>query len=74
MKEEDGVFTLTVADNGRGITTAEKLSRSSLGLLSMQERAHLIGGEVEITGLYGCGTTLRVRVPLSQTEKAEGAS
>ena len=74
MKEEDGVFTLTVADNGRGITTAEKLSRSSLGLLSMQERAHLIGGEVEITGLYGCGTTLRVRVPLSQREKAEGAS
>jgi PAS domain S-box-containing protein len=73
LLEENGTFVLTVADNGRGITTAEKLSRSSLGLLSMQERAHLIGGEVEITGLDRGGTTLCVRVPLMQPEQKEGA-
>ena len=38
MKEEDGMFILTVTDNGRGITPAEKLSRESLGLLGMQEQ------------------------------------
>lgn len=64
MKEEGGAFVLSVADNGRGITDAEKLSRSALGILSMQERAHLIGGEVEISGEKGVGTILQVRVPL----------
>jgi PAS domain S-box-containing protein len=66
MKEEDGMFTLTVTDNGRGITPAEKLSRTSLGLLGMQERAHLIGGDVDIVGLKGTGTTLHVRIPLAR--------
>ena len=44
MREEDGALVLTVTDNGRGITEAEKLSRESLGLLGMQERAHLSEG------------------------------
>jgi PAS domain S-box-containing protein len=64
MKEEDGIFTLTVTDNGRGITPGERLSRNSLGLLGMQERAHLVGGQVDIVGFQGTGTTLHVRVPL----------
>jgi PAS domain S-box-containing protein len=62
--EEEGVFVLTVADNGRGITEVEKFSRRSLGILGMQERAHLIGGQLEISGDKGVGTTLRVRVPV----------
>jgi PAS domain S-box-containing protein len=66
MKEEDGMFVLTVTDNGRGITPAEKLSRESLGLLGMQERAHLIGGSMDIVGLKGSGTTLHVRIPLAR--------
>jgi PAS domain S-box-containing protein len=68
MKEEDGIFVLTVADNGRGISQAEVLSRASLGLLGMQERAHLIGGRVDIVGLKGRGTTLHIRVPLAVGE------
>ncbi len=68
MREEEGVLVLTVSDNGRGITEAEKLSRESLGLLGMQERAHLIGGCVDVVGLPGTGTTLRVRVPLERAE------
>jgi len=73
MKEEDGTFILTVTDNGRGITQAEVLSWASLGLLGMQERAHLIGGRVDIVGLKGAGTTLHVRVPLEGREPG-GAS
>jgi PAS domain S-box-containing protein len=68
MTVEGGIFILTVADNGRGITAAEKLGRKSLGLLGMQERAHLIGGRVDIVGLQGTGTTLHVRVPLGGSE------
>ena len=70
MREEDGVLVLTVTDNGRGITEAEKASRSRWELLGMQERAHLIGGRVDIVGVQGAGTTLHVRVPLARTESA----
>jgi PAS domain S-box-containing protein len=62
------MLVLTVTDNGRGITEAEKFSRKSLGLLGMQERAHLVGGDVEITGRKGAGTTVHVRVPLAIAE------
>jgi two-component system sensor histidine kinase UhpB len=68
MKEEDGFFSLTVTDNGRGITPAEKLSRNSLGLLGIEERAHIIGASVDIVGQPGEGTTLHVRVPLARAE------
>ncbi len=64
MAQEDGMFVLTVTDNGRGITPAEELRRESLGLLGMRERAHLIGGMVDIVGFQGIGTTLHVRVPI----------
>ncbi len=70
MREEDGVLVLAVADNGRGITEAEKASRESLGLLGMQERAHLIGGCVDIVGVTDAGTTLHVRVPMPKAERA----
>ena len=68
--EEDGALVLVVTDNGRGITEAEKLSRNSLGLLGMQERAHLIGGRVDIHGVDGVGTTLYIRVPLGRARQA----
>ncbi len=70
LNEECGELVLTVTDNGRGITEAEKLSRNSLGLLGMQERAHLIGGRVEIVGREGTGTTLNVRVPVAKAQLA----
>lgn len=60
---EEDEFVLEVSDNGRGITESEKLGMRSLGLLGMRERAHSIGGRVEINGLAGRGTTVIVRVP-----------
>jgi PAS domain S-box-containing protein len=64
MVEKDDAFVLTIRDNGRGITEGEKFAQSSIGLLGMRERAHLIGGEIEITGIEGKGTTVTVRLPL----------
>jgi signal transduction histidine kinase len=68
MSAENGGFSLTVSDNGRGITEDEKLSRSSLGILGMQERAHLIGGRVDIDGEKEAGTRLHVCIPLHGPE------
>jgi signal transduction histidine kinase len=53
---------LEVRDNGRGITPQETAARTSLGLLSMRERAAVFGGSVDIQGEPGRGTTVRVRV------------
>jgi PAS domain S-box-containing protein len=55
-------FVLTVTDNGRGISESKKSGQQSLGILGMRERAHLIGGEIEIQGVAGKGTVVIVRV------------
>jgi signal transduction histidine kinase len=66
IREEAGEFVLTVSDNGRGITKDDRARLQSLGLLGMRERAHLVGGELELTGVEGQGTLVTVRVPNSK--------
>jgi len=63
LEEAGAQFMLQISDNGRGITEGEKSGTFSLGLLGMQERAHLIGGKVEITSVQGQGTTVTLCVP-----------
>ena len=63
IEEEDGELLLEVSDNGRGISEFEKRGALSLGLLGMRERAHSIGGTIEIIGAAGRGTRLIVRLP-----------
>lgn len=65
IDEEDEEFVLEIKDNGTGITEEEKLGSRSLGLLGMRERAHTVGGIVEITGVEGQGTVVTVRLPKS---------
>lgn len=60
-----GEIVLTISDNGRGISDREQRALHSLGLLGMRERAHLIGGKVEITSSEGFGTTITLHVPVS---------
>ena len=63
LGSDDGEFVMTISDNGKGITEDEKSSRLSLGILGMRERAHLIGGKLEISGAKGTGTVVTVRIP-----------
>jgi PAS domain S-box-containing protein len=61
--EQDQIF-FSVHDNGKGFEPQEAKSKKSLGLVGMQERAHLLHGEVSIEGIPGAGTTLILRIPL----------
>ncbi len=64
MRERGRMLTLTIRDNGRGITKSELASVESIGLLGMSERARLLGGRVTIAGAPGRGTTVTVTVPV----------
>jgi signal transduction histidine kinase len=63
-QETRGEFVLVVQDDGRGIRAAERSAHSSFGILGMQERAHLVGGKVEIAALHDQGTLVTVRIPI----------
>jgi signal transduction histidine kinase len=65
IEKEDGELIVKIKDNGRGITEEQKARPSSLGLIGMQERARLLKGRIEIIGFPGKGTTLTLRVPIS---------
>jgi signal transduction histidine kinase len=57
---------LEVTDNGVGIADSDLNGKKSLGLLGMNERALLFGGEVRITGTPGHGTRVSVSIPVKQ--------
>ena len=65
MEQPDGDLILKVSDNGRGIKGNEIADTKSLGLLGMRERALVFGGQVEITGAEGRGTTVTVSIPVA---------
>jgi len=55
---------LEIRDNGRGIPEDRIDSSASLGLVGMRERARALGGDVEIRGAAGRGTTVTLTIPL----------
>jgi signal transduction histidine kinase len=57
---------LDVLDNGVGIQDRDVGGRKSLGLLGMQERALLFGGEVNVAGKAGEGTRVSVTIPIAR--------
>lgn len=60
-----GSAFLEVMDNGIGISAEQLAADDSFGLLGIRERAQMCGGEADITGLPGKGTTIRVTIPCS---------
>jgi PAS domain S-box-containing protein len=63
LRTAAGNLILEITDNGKGITESEIYDFRSLGLLGMRERVLLLGGEFNIRGVKGKGTTLTVRAP-----------
>jgi PAS domain S-box-containing protein len=56
-------LSLEIADDGVGFNLEAIRLTAGLGLISMRERIHLIGGEFDIFSSPGLGTRIRVRVP-----------
>jgi signal transduction histidine kinase len=63
---------LTIKDNGQGfqvVGNAGSKKKSRLGLISMKERAEMIGGSLHIESTPGGHTTVRVEIPVKRGEK-----
>jgi two-component system sensor histidine kinase UhpB len=56
---------LRVSDDGRGFDLdAVKRDGNGLGLVSLEERAYTVGGDVSIITRPQVGTTIRIRIPV----------
>ena len=75
---DDAGISLTVEDDGIGFAAETPLPRADLqtgrgfGLLGIEERADLIGGEVTIQSRLGEGTTIAVRAPWPHPARVTG--
>jgi signal transduction histidine kinase len=63
MQERNGGIELTVQDNGRGLTEADRAKPRSFGLRGIRERVEYFGGAVDIESGSGRGTRIRVFIP-----------
>jgi len=54
---------LVVSDNGCGFNTKTELMEKGLGFISMKERLHLLGGEINVYSRPLRGTRIEVSVP-----------
>jgi signal transduction histidine kinase len=66
ISARDQTLFVLVADNGKGFDNALLHHPESLGLLSIQERARMIGGKAAITGEPGKGTRITLEAPLQK--------
>jgi len=64
LKGEGSDLVAEISDDGRGFDLEPVLS---VGLSSMQERAAIVDGKLEIESEVGKGTSVRLRIPVPQT-------
>jgi signal transduction histidine kinase/ligand-binding sensor domain-containing protein len=68
VRQHDGRLELIVSDDGHGFDVGDTMERAAagkaLGLLGMQERVNVQGGEVAIESTPGKGTVIRASIPV----------
>jgi signal transduction histidine kinase len=72
LSASETALCLSVTDDGSGFAPAALDGKGGLGLVSMRERLHLIGGTITIDSGPKIGTRIDVRAPLTATGKNEG--
>ena len=66
---------ITVADDGRGFDATSRVERDTgLGLVSMAERARIIGGTVSIVSGVNQGTRVQATIPMQARVKVDVGS
>ncbi|RPI04307.1 MAG: sensor histidine kinase, partial [Ignavibacteriae bacterium] len=62
LEMDNEELRVDISDNGKGIEQSQIAHPESLGILSMQERARMLGGQISIASTPGNGTSIVLRV------------
>jgi PAS domain S-box-containing protein len=62
LERRADAVVLVIEDDGIGFDAADAAGRNGFGLISMQERASLVGASLEVESSPGRGTTILVRI------------
>jgi two-component system sensor histidine kinase DevS len=68
LRLNDGEISMQIIDNGRGFDRGRSQPALGHGLSNIEQRAHIIGGEVEFLSEPGQGTTVTVRLPIAPVD------
>ncbi|HXZ09704.1 MAG TPA: PAS domain S-box protein, partial [Paraburkholderia sp.] len=71
LRIDDAHCVLRITDNGQGADCRDKQAEKSFGLLGIRERAHMLGGSVEINTADGTGFEITVSFPLQAVQHDE---
>ncbi|MBX0356978.1 GAF domain-containing sensor histidine kinase [Halobacillus sp. Nhm2S1] len=69
--DTEGGAGMTVRDRGSGFQIEADDDRRTLGLISMKERAELLGGKLSVRSEPGAGTTIDVFLPYRRERSSE---
>jgi PAS domain S-box-containing protein len=67
-------INLWVEDNGVGFNPEHLRGRARLGLISMQERARMVGGKLSVDSRLKRGTQVFLEIPLTQGDYETGSN
>ncbi|MBP8128012.1 MAG: HAMP domain-containing protein [Candidatus Hydrogenedentes bacterium] len=75
LLRHDHEVSLIVEDDGQGfdLHAVQRPGDTALGLIGMEERAALVGGDFAVVSRPGAGTTVRVRIPVREETYADTA-
>jgi len=62
----EGRLKVEVADDGCGFDPTKPVGPGHFGLAVMRERAELAGGRLEVDSAPGCGTRVRLEIPVAE--------
>jgi len=69
IKLQDGEISFVVEDNGKGFNVEQVFSREAtergMGLATMEERARMVGGSLDIWSQEGTGTRITFSIPMN---------
>jgi Signal transduction histidine kinase len=67
LEQLNGHVMMHVADDGSGFDPTVKSRRLGLGLVSLNERVHVLGGTLDVTTARGAGTRVAVTLPTGES-------
>jgi two-component system sensor histidine kinase DevS len=74
LRLSDGEISMQIIDNGRGFDRSGSQPVLGHGLSNIEQRAHIIGGDVEFLSEPGQGTTVTVRLPIAPVEPQQSTA